>query len=183
MKKKVPIEKIILTLIAVTGVLAIIAIAPGIGPALQLFTGKKTYREYEINRALKRMEYKGYVEYILRDGKKFARLTKKGRFRLSQYDLQGAVSDLHKKRKKDGKWHIIIFDIKEKRRVMRNKMRRQLVAAGFVRLQNSVWVSQYNAEEFVALLKMDNHIGKDVVYIRADYIENEKVLKKKFNIT
>ena len=63
---------------------------------------------------------------------------------------------------------------------MRNQMRRQLAVAGFVKLQNSVWVSPYNAEEFVALLKADNHVGKDVVYIRADYIENEAYLKKLF---
>jgi phenylacetic acid degradation operon negative regulatory protein len=177
---RIPIEKIILSTVAAVGVVAIVLITPGIGPVLKMFGVKKSYKPYYINKAIKRANEKGYITYISKNGKQYARLTKKGRLRLNEYKNEDVVSIKNKRKTRDGKWHIVIFDIKEKRRTTRNKMRRQLVSAGFIKLQNSVWISPYVADEFVSLLKADNHIGKDVIYIRADHVENENNLKKYF---
>ena len=41
----------------------------------------------------------------------------------------------------DGKWRIIVFDLPEKKRGLRNDLRKQLRSARFGGLQRSVWIS------------------------------------------
>jgi DNA-binding transcriptional regulator PaaX len=76
----------------------------------------------------------------------------------------------------------VIFDIKEPHRATRDSLRRGLQAAGFEKLQDSVWVHPYPCEEFVALLKADMRVGKDVLYIVAEEIENEGALRRTFGL-
>jgi CRISPR-associated endonuclease Cas2 len=45
--------------------------------------------------------------------------------------------------KRDGVWKIIIFDIPESKRAVRNFIRAKLKNLGFKKWQNSIWVSPY----------------------------------------
>lgn len=80
----------------------------------------------------------------------------------------------------DNKWRIIIFDIPEKKRAVRDEIRQIFVEAGFVKLQNSVWVYPYDCEDVIGLLKTDYGIGRDLLYVIADQIENDKYLRDEF---
>jgi len=53
---------------------------------------------------------------------------------------------------------------------------------GFVRLQNSVWVYPYDCEDLVKLLKADFRIGREVLYVIADSIENDMWMRKEFSL-
>ena len=44
------------------------------------------------------------------------------------------------KRRWDRRWRIVIFDIPERRKSVRAKLRRFMQEYGFVRLQDSVWI-------------------------------------------
>lgn len=46
-------------------------------------------------------------------------------------------------KKRDGIWKIIIFDIPESKRQVRNVLRSKLISLGFEKWQNSIWVSPY----------------------------------------
>lgn len=87
-----------------------------------------------------------------------------------------------KPKKWDGKWRILIFDISEKRKRDRDKLRFILRSIGFFKLQNSVWVYPYDCEDLINLLKTDLHIGKAILYIVADKIEYDINLKKRFDL-
>jgi DNA-binding transcriptional regulator PaaX len=51
---------------------------------------------------------------------------------------------IHKlKPKKDGVWKIIIFDIPESKRSIRNILRSKLASLGFKKWQNSIWISPF----------------------------------------
>lgn len=65
------------------------------------------------------------------------RLTQKGRLRA----MGGRDPEVCWSRPWDGTWRIVLFDIPEKDRKIRGVLRRQLAAAHFGYLQNSVWVS------------------------------------------
>jgi len=45
--------------------------------------------------------------------------------------------------KKDGVWKLVIFDIKEKKKKVRNILRSQLKRLLFKKWQNSIWISPY----------------------------------------
>ena len=75
-----------------------------------------------------------------------------------------------------------MFDIKEKRKSTRDKIRHNLFKIGFIRLQDSVWVYPYDCEDFINLMKADFKIGKDLLYVVADKIENDKFLAQHFKL-
>jgi DNA-binding transcriptional regulator PaaX len=46
-------------------------------------------------------------------------------------------------KERDGVWRLVIFDIPEKQRQVRNVIRAKLVSLGFKKWQNSIWISPY----------------------------------------
>ncbi len=46
-------------------------------------------------------------------------------------------------KKRDGVWKIIIFDIPETKRSVRNVLRSKLTSLGFKKWQNSIWISPF----------------------------------------
>ncbi len=54
---------------------------------------------------------------------------------------------------------------------------------GFLRIQDSVWLYPYDCEEFVALLKADLHIGKDVLYAVIESIEDDSRIRRHFRLS
>jgi DNA-binding transcriptional regulator PaaX len=83
----------------------------------------------------------------------------------------------------DGRWRIVIFDIWEKRRSVRDRLRSTLQRIGFVKIQNSVWVFPYECEEVVALVRAELRVGKGIVYIVADAVEGDKDLRAHFKLS
>jgi phenylacetic acid degradation operon negative regulatory protein len=67
-------------------------------------------------------------------------ITPKG---LSQLQKRQLLLTLQKG-KWDGKWRILIFDIEEANRAVRNTLRYQIKELGFGYLQKSVWISPYD---------------------------------------
>jgi len=82
----------------------------------------------------------------------------------------------------DKKWRVVIFDIPEKKRKARDQIRSVFISAGFYRLQDSVWVYPYDCEDIVGLLKTDIGVGKDLLYMIVDEIENDKHLRENFGL-
>ena len=180
-RRNVPIEKIILHIVAAAGIMAAVAIAPGVGPALKMFGfGKRKYPDRYVKGAIGRLVDKGYIMFEEKNDKKFLRITKKGNEQLQRYQ-DGNIA-IKKPRKWDKKWRIIIFDIPEKRRSIRNKVRASLINFGFIRLQNSVWICPYECEELIIMLKAKCKIGKDILYIVAERVEYDKNYKEFFKL-
>jgi DNA-binding transcriptional regulator PaaX len=104
-------------------------------------------------------------------------LTKKG-----ERELEKIGDVITKPKKWDGKWRILIFDITETKKSTRDNIRRTLINIGFIKLQNSVWVFPYDCEDLITLLKVDLMVGKEMLYIIADKIENDSILKGRFGL-
>jgi len=185
MKKEIKIKvvKTILAVIGLTGLMTIAVVAPNTLQALDIFykNNKRKYnKQFYVKRSINRLKINGFIEFVKKNDKTFVHLTEKGKQKLLKYQL----GDLKIKRPKrwDRKWRIIAFDIKEFRRNARWSLRRELANLGFIRLQNSVWVYPYECEEIIIMLKSYLKIGKDILYITAESIENDKWLKKEFRL-
>lgn len=107
-------------------------------------------------------------------------LTKEGGVLLK--DWQKSNYKIKQPKKWDKKWRMIIFDIPEKKRAVRRQINAIFNEAGFKRLQDSVWVYPYDCEDVIGLLKTDFGIGKDLLYVIADQIENDKYLRMDFDL-
>src|SRR3989344_3310537 len=169
-KRNKDMKNAVLATVAVAGVIAVAAIAPN---AIQLLktTGMTERLRHRSMSALGRLKAKGEVEFLEMDGKKYARLTARGEKTLAYAQEKLRLQD-KKPRRWDRRYRLIIFDIPEKRRKTREHLRLVMRDIGFLRIQDSAWVFPYDCEEFVALLKADLHIGKDVLYAVIEEIEN-----------
>ena len=181
--RRAKIQTILLNSLYAAGALSMAVLAPNALVVLKQFGGNKPLKKnsrYAVKRSISRLADNGLIKFSDHNGKKFVQLTEEGRRRVA---LLYAHKILIKKPKRwDGKWRIVIFDIHEYRKGVRDKLRRTIAHLGFFRLQDSVWVYPYDCEDLVVLLKADFKIGKDILYIIAQKIENDTSIKKHFKI-
>lgn len=179
-KKKKDIQNIVLATIAVTGLLAFAAITPNALRLLEYLPNEKYNLKYRMKSVAGRLVAKRYVVWVEQDGKIFLRITEAGR-KVFAFE-QAKVALKNQKKKWDGRWRMVVFDIPERRGHIRARLRAYMNEIGFVRLQDSVWVYPYDCEDFIALLKSELKIGKDALYAIADTIEYDTPLRKHFKL-
>ena len=175
-------QKAMLAAVVIGGVVVVAATIPNAAQLLRYFPGyKKGARfNYQAKSALSRLVEKGLVIFVEEDGKRYARITEKGE-RMLQMEMERTV--IAKKRKWDRRWRVVIFDIPERRKTIRVRLRRFMNEYGFVRLQDSVWIYPYDCEDLIALAKADFRIGADVLYMIVERLEHDKHLRKHFGLS
>jgi hypothetical protein len=179
-KKKKDIQHAVLAVVAVTGFIAVAAIAGNALQLLEYLPNEKYNLKYRMKSVAGRLVAKKYAVWVERDGKKFLRITSAGRKAFAFEQEKIALKN--QKKKWDGRWRMIVFDVPERRRRIRNRLRVVMSEIGFVRLQNSVWVYPYDCEDFIAMLKAELKIGKAVLYAIADTIEHDRDIRAHFHI-
>ena len=85
-------------------------------------------------------------------------------------------------KKWDQKWRIIMFDVWERRRKVRDELRATLKEIGFVKVQDSAWVYPYPCEKLLIFLRTHLKLGRGVLYVVADEIEHDEKLRAHFNL-
>lgn len=124
--------------------------------------GYPDLKKSSLSQTLKRLREKGLIDFV-DDQKLVYKLTDKGK----QKAVWESVKNDNKKW--DGKWRIVIFDIPEKRRVLRDLLRRNLKNWGFIPWQQSVWaikkdcikplrnfIKSVGIEDWVIVLESEN---------------------------
>lgn len=181
---KINIARIILGTVGAAGVLTIAMVAPNALRIMDIFYKDRKYNRYHkryyIKNVVTKLRDQGLIEFRRKEDKTFIALTSKGEERLSKYKLKEV--EIEKPKKWDGKWRVIIFDIQERKRGTRDALRLELENLGFLRLQNSVWIHPYDCEDVVVLLKSSFSLGKEVLHMLVDRVENDKWLRKKFGL-
>src|SRR3990167_3290715 len=163
-RKKENIQKAVLAAVAVTGTLALGMLAPNIFLALPGLMGKNKYKlAFQARTAASRLAINGYVRFVEKNGKKRMEITEAGRRAIGLEEQKVALAAQYGKRW-DKRWRLVMFDIPQHRRRDRDRLRYEIQACGFLRLQDSVWVFPYDCEDLVVLLKADMRIGKDILY-------------------
>ena len=176
-KSRSDIQKAILTSVKVAGLLTVAVVAPNAIQCLKSFGITPGKRQKEI---MVRSRDRLIEGNLLKYESGTIRLTEKGQARLDFLEMKDWK--INKPRKWDGRWRMLIFDIPETRKSLREKIRLTLSSVGFLRLQDSVWIYPYDCEDLVSLLKADFRVGKDLLYLIVDSVENDKSFKKSFGL-
>ena len=174
------IEKTILAVLVVTGGLLLVAAAPNAFQMLKFF-GLGSGARSGMQKATTRLVRKGLIVYEETSRGKRLRITPEGKHILARLVPLNQLPSRPKRW--DKKWRLVIFDVPESKRAVRDKIRGLLTTVGFLRLQNSVWVYPHDCEELITLIKADLRVGKDVLYVIAASIENDVALQKYFELT
>lgn len=177
LRSKNDVQKAILTTVEAAGIIALVTVIPNTAVLLKSLGYDPGRRQREIIKRSRERLVKG-KSLVYENG--FLRITKKGKETLRTFILNDWK--VEKPKKWDGRWRMLIFDIPEKRRSIRTNIRRTLVHIGFIKVQQSVWVYPYDCEDLITLLKANFKIGKDLLYVIVDSIENDKHIREAFGL-
>mgnify|MGYP001619087699 CR=1 FL=1 len=183
--KRQKIQNAVLISVYLTAGLGLILMAPNAARLLKYvvkYVGPKPLLNRRINQAISRLQERGLVTRVQTDKGNALRLTKKGTELAISIQEKEKHFEIRKPRKWDQKWRIVIFDIWERRRSVRDRLRCLLQKNGFVKIQNSVWTYPYDCEELFVFLRTNLRLGKGILYIVAEEVENDIALRKHFGL-
>jgi len=176
------VQQSLLAAVALAGIVLVATTAPNLPMALDKLPAiKRAKLRYQYRTAFGRLAAQGHIVFEKRNDKQYARITESGRKALAFEQEKAKLKNVNKKRW-NGRWRVVIFDVPEKRRKTRDRLREIMERTGFARLQDSVWVFPYDCEDFIALLKAELKIGAAVLYMVVEQIENDKHLRAHFGL-
>jgi DNA-binding transcriptional regulator PaaX len=172
------IKRAILSVVQLSAVVGVAVAMPNLPSALHKFGLLPTRNDAGVvararNRYLK-------AGLIAKDKNGRLQLTAKGKSELEK--MEANTLDGRRPARWDGRWRVLIFDIPEARKSMRVRVRRNLQSSGFLRLQDSVWIYPFDCEDFITLLKVDLRVGKDLLYMIVDELENDAWVRREFGL-
>lgn len=177
-------RNLILRTLATGGVISVALVAPKALKFLKKFDRSATNRKNlyrRITQAISRLERSGFVQTSGKYRCRNVVLTDKGRaiiekIRISEYRVPEPAFW-------DGKWRVVMFDIREERRKTRSRLRFLLLGAGFFRLQDSVWIYPYACDDFIGLVRAHLRSGTgEMLSFVAEALESDKKLREYFHL-
>lgn len=146
-----------------------------------LVLGNRRYSGWRTRQLLDRFEKQKYVSVSEHaDGKITVSITEKGMTRALTYELE--TLSMIKPKRWDKKWRIVIFDIPEKHKGIRDIFRMRLRQLGLFQLQESVYVSPYPCFDEVEFLRELYGVAFTARYLLAEKIEDDESLKQHFTL-
>lgn len=135
---------------------------------------RKKYRD-----TVYQMEKRGIVESSKKSAGKFLQLTRRGELEL----LLFKGIKIKKNEKWDGKWRVIMFDIPERARKLRDRFRWLLKRNGYQKIQQSVFINPRPLnKEAVEYLKKSG-LMKYIRILRVDCMDDDRQLRKDFKLS
>ena len=181
-KPKSEIALYILGALLLGGMIAIAATSPFF--VQNLLRGFKKLKKYENKRiydTFYRLKEQGFINFYEKNNQIFISLTEKGKKKAGWMQIDNLK--IKKSEKWDGKWRLLLFDIKQMKKLYREALRGKLINMGFVMLQKSVWVIPYDCAKEAELLKSFFGLSdKEVRLLVVDDIGEDKEYRKYFKL-
>lgn len=132
-------------------------------------------------RAVREFYNKRIIDYKEKeDGTVYIVLTKDGQKKALEYKLDEI--EIKKPENWDKKWRMVIFDIPEKRKKVREALRDKLKELGFKELQKSVFIYPYPCEDEIDFIVEVFEIRSHVRFLIVDSFTNEEQFRLKFEL-
>ena len=175
------ITKVVVALVAVTGIFAVAAVAPNIFQVAKQFKGSRRYSKRQLQKTISNLKKKGILQEIEnKNGFKTFVLTKEGQKNLE--DIVVWNIEIPQLKHWDGKWRFVIFDIPIKFTKAREALRWRLRALGFYQYQKSVWVYPYPCEREIMYVANFFGVKRFVDLFEGQCMTRENELKKHFDL-
>lgn len=117
--------------------------------------------------ALRRLRTAGYIERDINQGRVIFKLTALGKETLHpEFD----------ENKWDGRWRIVMFDIPENKRTVRDLLRRRLKEWGFKQWQKSLWVTKKDVTDKLRKIVHDLEINNWVAVIESNDVALSNII-------
>ncbi len=153
-----------------------------LGKIIKILLEEKRLKKKQISRSMKILEKKKLIFIKKEKDKVYTHLSENGKKIVLQYSLKKILALKKKKKKWQGLWFIVFFDIPEKERVKRDYLRKFLKFIGFYPYQKSVYIYPFECKKEVDLIKKIIEGGRYLNYVVAKEIEDETKYKKIFQL-
>ena len=178
-------KQVLLALAKVSGFIALSVLAPQLPYAVfkaYLKEKSKEIDQKKLKQELKPLKTKGYIKFGQKDGETAITITERGKEKVLKYKL--SEMKLIKPKKWDGIWRIVVFDIPEEKKVVREILRRKLKDLEFEVIQKSVFVTPHPCKEEIYYIKNLFGVHRHVNVIEASRLDedNEDYFKGKFGL-
>lgn len=141
----------------------------------------KALNREELYRSIRRLYESKLVKFVVKDnGVAEMVLTRDGHQVALSYKID--EMKIKKPERWDKRWRMVIFDIPEKQKQLRDTLRSKLKQLGLVEFQKSVFVHPYECRNEVDFVIELYDARRYVRYVEAFYIDNELHLKRKFQL-
>jgi len=191
-----PTVELVITLLGVaafTGACVIMPATPVIvTPIIKYLVKEKEKREEMKNHRfdkvrlwglLRRLEKQKDVHFSTGpDGLIQIDLTEKGKAKHLKFKLKELEENFSRK-KWDGKWRLIFFDVPEQKRSGRDQFRHFLKNLKFYPLQKSVYLTPYPCQDEIEYLRNYFGLGSQAQILVAEKLENDETYRLYFGLT
>ncbi len=134
----------------------------------------------ELYHVLRRLRLHGFVETIKKTNNlERITLSKKGKNRWLQYQFHNI--ELKKLKRWDKKWRMVLFDIPETHKKIRDSLRRKLKNLGFLEFQKSVFIYPFPCRDEINFIINFYNI-EDRVYCLETVISPDYNFRKHFSL-
>lgn len=177
-----PSSKQVLHFLAAAGSVGLIFVFPGAAPVIgKLVLGENEYTPWRMKKTIEQFKKQNYVTVKENpDGSTTVNITKKGLSRALTYKLDAL--EIKKPKKWDRRWRVVIFDIPEKYKGLRDLFRGRLRQLNLYLLQESVYVSPYPCFNEIEFLRELYGVAIKVRYLLVEKIEHDEELKSYFSL-
>lgn len=143
----------------------------------QAYFESQNYERSDIRQQLYYLKKRNLIKSVMKNNEHYFELTKKGQ-KVLIWDMIG------KGRNKETKWdknfRIVMFDIPEDKKSMRNVLRKKLEKIGFLQMQKSVFVYPYECKNDIDSICYFLGSAKYLKYLVVKITEGEEDLIEEF---
>lgn len=169
-----------------TGVVVISLVAPAatanlIYKFLAFYIKRKCFERTRLENDLRHLQERKLIRYRkLENGQIEIKITAAGR----EKTIRSTLESLHLKipAKWDRRWRLILFDIPQSLRKIRDMFRTKLVDLKFHPLQKSVYIIPYPCEDEINFLSIILGVEKYILLLPLGEFEGDKKLKRHFRL-
>ncbi|MBU1557977.1 hypothetical protein KKC45_03385 [Patescibacteria group bacterium] len=141
----------------------------------------KNFDEKHLKRSIKTLYESRVINYKEdKDGRMTVVLSEDGKKRAITYDIDNIK--IKKPKKWDGKWRIVLFDVPERKKRIRDVLRNHLRAIGFFEFQKSVLIHPYDCKDEIDYIIETYEAREFVRFVVAETIDNELHIKSFFGL-
>lgn len=178
-KSSFPPVKQILQILARVGAIGMIFAFPGAASAIgSLVLGENSYDRWKTKKIITQLKKQKFITVKENpDNTVTVKITNQGMVRALTYQLESMKLN---KKNWDKKWRLIIFDVPDKYKKVRDIFRMRLRQLNLYPLQESIYVSPYPCFNEIEFLRELYGISFTVKYLLVEKIEDDGELRQHF---
>ncbi len=147
------------------------------GVGYKLAMEQRRISKSEFGQTLVRMSRRRLIRFSEKNNEKFIALTKAG-----QLEALLLKAKIEKQKVWDGKWRLFMFDIPERSKEKRNRLRSLLKSNNFFKLQASVYISPYALNREAIDYLNQSGLRDYVRILKVQEMDSDTELLKRFNL-